>query len=161
MKKNNLFIYAILLFSISIVIFSCKKTASNILTGNWKLTAEHNRTIIPGAVADTLYYDTTYDPTKSQILEFNGNNTYSVTDYSQPPAPPIVTTNGKYTFSGTGIGTIVMTPNISESNLTPVATTSTYVITPSNSFSNSTLILISTSTLQGAAVSDSTYYTFF
>jgi hypothetical protein len=158
MKKNNQFIYAILLFSISIVIFSCKKTASNILTGNWKLTAVHNRTIIPGTVADTLYYDSTYDPMESQILEFNGNNTYSVTDYSQ--TPPVVT-NGKYTFSGTGIGTIVMTPNISESNLTPVATTSTYIITPSNSFSNSTLVLISTTTLQGAVTSDSTYYTFF
>jgi hypothetical protein len=158
MKKNNLFIYAVLLFSISIVIFSCKKTASNILTGNWKLTGVHNRTIISGAVPDTLYYDSTYDPTKSQILEFNGNNTYSVTDYSQ--APPVVT-YGKYTFSGTSIGTMVMTPNISASNLNPVAVSGTYIITPSNSVSNSTLVLITTTTLQGAVTSDSTYYTFF
>jgi hypothetical protein len=159
MKKNNLFIYAVLLFSISIVIFSCKKTTSNALAGNWKLSAVHNRTIIPGTVADTLYYDSTYDPIKqSQVLEFNGNNTYSVTDYSQ--APPVVT-YGKFTFSGGGFGTIVMTPDISASNLAPVAISDTYIITPSNSVSNSTLVLISTTTLQGAAVSDSTYYTFF
>ena len=157
MKKNNLFIYAILLF-ISIVIFSCKKTASNVLTGNWKLTALHSRIITSGALIDTLYSSSIYNPDTSKILEFSGNNTYSVTDYSQ--APPVVT-YGKYTFSGADIGKIVMTPNLTATNLSPVSTTSTYIITPSNSVANSTLVLISTTTLQGSVESDSTFYVYF
>jgi len=120
----------------------------------------HNQTIlINGNVRDTLApYDTTYDPIKkSQILEFNGDNSYSVTDYSQ--ASPVVT-YGKYTFSGAAFGTIVMTPNIT-SNVIPVAISDTYLIMPSNSVSNSILVLISTTTLPGSVVSDSTFYTFF
>ncbi|HTB99663.1 MAG TPA: hypothetical protein VK705_03180 [Ferruginibacter sp.] len=157
MKKNNLFIYAVLLF-VGIVIFSCKKTASNVLTGNWKLTAVHSRIITPGAVVDTSYYDSTYNPAASQILEFNGNNTYSITDYSKTPPAVIY---GKYTFSGASIGTMVMTPNLTDSMLNPIAINNTYIITPSNSVANSTLVLITSTTIQGSAVSDSSYYVYF
>jgi hypothetical protein len=158
MKKNTLFISAVLLF-IGMVMFSCKKTATNALVGNWKLTAQ-NGTIITtnGSMRDTIITDSAIDPATSQILEFNGNNTYAVTDYST--SPPTVT-YGKYSFSGAGIGTITITPDATAAVPTSVPFTRTYVIVPTSSFANSKLILISSTSGAGYTESDSTIYTFF
>jgi hypothetical protein len=158
MKKNTLFISAVLLFT-GMVIFSCKKTATNALVGSWKLTAQ-NSTIITtnGNVRDTIVSDSAIDPAASQILEFNGNNTYAVTDYTTNP--PTVT-YGKYSFTGAGIGTIIRTPDATLTDQSPVPFTSNYVIIPTSSFANSKLIFISSTSGSGYTQSDSTIYTFF
>jgi len=154
MKKNNLFIFAILLF-VSAITFSCKKTATNVLVGNWKLSSQHTVTITNiNNVKDTTSYDTTFNPYTSQILEFNGDNTYASTNYGVNPVSVIY---GKYTFSGGSAGSLVMTPT-----LTPAQPfTTSYVIVPANSISNSVLFFPTTTTDVNSTVHDTTFYTFY
>jgi len=159
MKKNNLFAYAVLLF-LSMIIFSCKKTTNNILTGNWLLTAQHNTRITVTAgignndpdVRDTIFSDTSYTG-KSQVLELNGNNSYSLTVYS---VNPITVVYGKYSFTGEaqGSGTLSLVPD------SMPAYTENYVLIPGVNNVNPMLIFPSTISGPGFTESDTTFYTF-
>ena len=159
MKKNNLFAYTVLLF-ISMTIISCKKTTNNILTGNWLLTAQHDTkiTITAGAgingtdLRDTTFSDTSFTG-KSEVLELNGNNSYSVSVYS---TNPITVVYGKYSFTGEaeGEGTLALVPD------SMPAYTENYVLIPSINNANPMLIFPSTTSGPGFTESDTTIYTF-
>src|ERR1700728_1673476 len=149
MKKNNLFMYA-LLAVISFTIFSCKKTSNNILTGSWQLTA-HNITRIDtvnSTTFDTTRTNASYNINHTQQLEFNSNNTYSLSNYAVTPS---TVSYGKYTFTGnqTG-GTIVRTPN----NSPTVPIVNAFIIIPSTGTANAMLVFPTETNGAGYSIAD-------